>query len=107
MGRRPIGIIDEERSRKYEAKDVVKAMLQERMIWRNLLHKYGTLQGVAKSPDPVRMLCEEYSCLVLCYTKNFFDILSPSSLLSDVRIHITHPMKMNKLFRKDLAHVHG
>lgn len=34
-GRRPIDIIDEERSRMYEAKDAVKVMLQENMIWRN------------------------------------------------------------------------
>lgn len=38
-GRRPIDIIDEERSRMYEAKDAVKVMLQENMIWRNFLHK--------------------------------------------------------------------
>lgn len=32
--------------------------------------------------------------------KNFFDILP---YWFDVRIHKTHPMKMNKLFRKDLG----
>lgn len=88
------------RSRRYEAKDSVKAMLQERIIWRNLLHKYGTLQGSQESPDPIECCVRNTHAWFFCYTKNFFDILSASSLLFDVRIHKTHLMRMNKLFRK-------
>lgn len=53
MGRRPIGIIDEERSRRCEAKDAVKAMLQERMIWRNLLHNTEHRKGHKNHPIPL------------------------------------------------------
>lgn len=35
------------------------------------------------------------------------ELLRYITLLFDVRIHKTHPMKMNKLFRKDLAHIHS
>lgn len=68
MGRRPLGITDEERSRRFEAKDAVKAMLQERMRWRNLLHKYGASQGSQESPDPARCCVRNTYAWVFCVT---------------------------------------
>lgn len=110
VGRRPIGMIEEERSRRYEAKNAVKAMLQERMIWRNLLHKYGTLQGGRKNhPIPLECCVRNTHAWFLCYTKNILRYIIECKFftLFDVRIHKTHPMKMNKVFRKDLPYIHG